>query len=206
MKKKTLVVVIAVGALVLATVFGAAMVGAQDGGKRSGILGRAAEILGIEQADLEDALEQAKSEAADAKMAEFLASSVTAGKITQAEADAISDWLAARPELSDDAGRKAGRLIGPFGGSFSAEKLDWLVTKGLISEDDRTALGNWLDDRPEAAGKLMPEGKDWGRGKGKGHFGKGRGGFGKGGCPGKSGDYDGWKSKAESSKGLGSKT
>ncbi len=59
---------------------------------------RLAQILGIEQSKVEDALKQARKELAEERLKEKLQRMVEAGKLTQAQADEYLAWHQARPE------------------------------------------------------------------------------------------------------------
>ena len=183
MKRKTVAVMVAIGALVLAGVMGATMAWGQTGGRADvgevDIVERAAEIVGVDAEDLKSALSQAKTEAMQAKVDAFVTGAVDKEVITADEATEIRSWLSAWPEVSGEIGRYGKfELAELHGGSErSSEKLGWMVTKGLITEQERTAIADWIEDRPEAVGRLLPEkgrfGKeDFCEGMGGGDFGK----------------------------------
>ena len=79
MKRKTLIVLLAAGALAMASIGGVLIVNADSGSGKEGIQERAAEILGVEPSALKDALAQAYREAVDAKIEAFIESAVAAG-------------------------------------------------------------------------------------------------------------------------------
>ena len=79
MKRKTLIVLLAAGALALASIGGVLIVNADSGSGKEGIRERAAEILGVETSDLQDALAQAHQEAVDAKIEALIDSAVEDG-------------------------------------------------------------------------------------------------------------------------------
>ena len=159
---------------------------AADGESRSsrmgGILVRVAEILGIEQDQVEDAFEQAIRESAAQKSADLLSKLVEMGQLTQEEADAYQEWLDARPE-GDFPGFKGygawshgffGKGHHGFAGQPDADWLSNLVEKGLLTQEQSDAYQEWLDARPEVA---FPDFKGSGE-RGRGFFGKGHDGFG----------------------------
>ena len=81
------------------------------------VLGRVAEILGVEQEQVEDAFDQAVSEQLEQRVADGLAKLVEMGVLTQDEADAQQAWLDARPEILDFPGfRGYGAWRGGFHG------------------------------------------------------------------------------------------
>ena len=188
MKRKSLIVLLSVGALALASVGGAIIVTADSGTDKEGIRDRAAEILGVEPSDLTDALSQARQEAADAKIEELIDSAVTDGDITESEATEIKDWLADRPDVSLMNGWRGrfGLMWLYSGGSEKAEAfLDKLVEAEKITEEEQTAYTEWLDDRPDAVDQLLPAPGEGKEGRFKRHW---RGGKGRNGC---GADYNG---------------
>ena len=125
--------------------------------KSSGILVRVAEILGIEQDQVENAFEQATREYAEQKSADLLSKLVEMGQLTQAAADAYQEWLEARPE-GVFPGFKGyggwghgffGKGHHGFGGQPDADLLSKLVEKGLLTQEDADAYQEWLEARPE---------------------------------------------------------
>ena len=73
-------------------------------------------------------------------------------------------------------GKKFGKSLGTV--MLTSEKLDYLVSEGVLSQADADALSAWHDARPDALAKLMPNKGDWDK-RGKGWHGKkGRHGFG----------------------------
>ena len=73
-----------------------------DAGAGKSFAERVAEILGLDSATVEDAMTQAKSDMADERVQTVLDKMVTAGKVTQAQADAYLTWHRARPEGAGD--------------------------------------------------------------------------------------------------------
>ena len=70
-----------------------------DNSQPKTLLARVAEILGIDQQNLEDAFAQARSEMQDEALDSYLQNLVNEGKITQEEADQYKVWLQARPNM-----------------------------------------------------------------------------------------------------------
>ncbi len=184
MKRKSLIVLLSVGALALATVGGVLIASGDSGSGKEGIQERAAEILGVETSDLQSALAQARREAVDAKIEALIDSAVEDGDITESEATEIRDWLADRPELAAMNGSR-----GKFGlmwlhnsGETKTDAiLDKLVEAGKITDDEVTAYSEWLEERPEAVDELLPTKDKGDRGRFKRHGrGKGRTGCGAG--------------------------
>ena len=179
MNRKSLIVLLSVGVLALASVGGVLIANADSGTGKEGIRERAAEILGVEPSALKDALAQAHKEAVDAKIEAFIDSAVADGDITESDATEIRDWLADQPELSGLDGRrgKFGLIwLHQDGNSKAGAILDMLVEKGLITEDEVTAYTEWLDERPDAVDLLLPGHNKSDRGRFKRH-GHGKGGY-----------------------------
>lgn len=107
MSKKVKVLVSVVVAILLLTVGGAVAVMAQEdptptpeaGAK--GCLARAAEILGIPQEDLVNAVKQAQQEMRQEAFIKALDRAVEQERITQQEANQIKEWWEQRPEVLD---------------------------------------------------------------------------------------------------------
>jgi uncharacterized protein YggL (DUF469 family) len=158
----------AVGALVGATTASADFRSGSHGGE---VLDRVASILGIERTELDDAFDQAKSEIKDEKQAEALVALVEAGTLSDAEAAEIVDWLNSRPSSIEGINpqtRNVFKFHNVFKGdepsiaalpipSISPELLARLVEAGTLTQDEADAIQAWLDDRPDAADKLVPE-------------------------------------------------
>ena len=173
MKRKSLIVLLLVGALALASVGGVMIATADSGSGKEGIHDRAAEILGVETSELTDALSQARQEAVDAKIDELIDSAVSDGDITESEATEIRDWLADRPELSAMNGfrGKFGLMWLHSAGNEKAEAvLQKLVEAGKITEDEVTAYSEWLKERPDAVDQLLPAKEGGERGRFKRHW------------------------------------
>lgn len=96
-----------------------------------------------------------------ASLASELAEAVTAGYITQADADAILAWFNAIPEVSVTFGSKARAWL--FDGDGGDEDFgigrmfDMLAESGIVTEDQATEIETWLDEMPDFsfnAGKI----------------------------------------------------
>ena len=125
MKRKRWLIVSIMGA-VMALGIASGVVAAQeatgpDGDSTiRGLAARVAEILGIDETQVQDAIEQAKAEMHDERLDAHLAAMVYSGRLTQEQADEYRVWIESRPEgLSPKAfgGRgRHGRSGGHFGG------------------------------------------------------------------------------------------
>jgi hypothetical protein len=70
----------------------------EDGSPFTGFAARVAGILGIDQAQVEDAFQQAQQEMAVERLQATLDAQVEAGRITQEQADEYFQWYQARPD------------------------------------------------------------------------------------------------------------
>ena len=117
MKKKWLFVPMLAGMLVLAVAGSTAFAQSESGGEGSplsSLAGRVASILGLDEATVQDALDQARQELQDEAVQAKVDSLVEQGRITQEQADEYYEWYQARPEgLSHF--RSGGRGFGKFG-------------------------------------------------------------------------------------------
>ncbi len=155
----------AVGVLIGATAASADFRGGTGEGE---LLDRVASILGIERTELDDAFVQAKSEVQDEKQTEALAALVEDGTLTGDEATEITEWLNSQPIAFDGLGpaRKQahkGKPGHPKPGAalpipnISPEKLAAMVEADRLSQGDADAVQAWLDLRPDAVDKLVPD-------------------------------------------------
>ncbi len=165
MRKGLIIVALVVGALALALTGGATLAqsGDSDGDSRKGKFAeRVASILGIETSQVEDAMQQARTELRDEALQEKLDAMVESGKITQAQADEIKAWVQAKPE---------GAFKGFMRWKISADDLDGLVESGKITQeqaDSYTEYAAWMESRPEVLEGFKGRWSHHGRGYGKG--------------------------------------
>lgn len=186
--KKKIFVGAAIGTAGLVALTGATFAQTEGETPGAGIRDRAAEILGIAPEELQDAVQQARSEHREDQLAERLASAVEEGVITQAEADEITSWLDAMPEALEDA-TGSGKRHGfghVVGAAASEEKIAALVERLVeaekITEAEAEVITAWFSDAPsEALSKLGEHGDRGEHGRrGRGFsgrmFGEGHGG------------------------------
>ncbi len=115
MRKRWIVVSVVMAALAIALTGGAIL--AQDDSdddSSKSFAGRVAEILGLDEDTVADAMEQAKEDMRDEAIKAKLDALVEAGEITQDEADEYLEWLEDRPDV--DFGRGHGRGFRGKGG------------------------------------------------------------------------------------------
>jgi len=168
---------------------------------------RVASALGRDVESVAKAFQQAQKEAWDARLQERLDRLVSAGRLTQEQADALRAWLAQRPDVSVGPFRPVGqpslqRVAEILGVDLKAledavaqarravaeealsRHLSRLVEQGRISQEQADALLEWFRSRPEGVqdlGGLIGPGKPHLRGHNFGPW----GGPGMGGGPGK---------------------
>ncbi len=118
MRKRTLVAALAVGLLTLAVVGGAvlAQTSDEDDGAGKGFAARVAEILDLEEADVEAAMEQARADMLDERLDAHIDRLVERGVLTEEQAEEYRTWLDDRP---DDLPQLGGRGRGPGRHSFA---------------------------------------------------------------------------------------
>lgn len=99
-----------------------------------------------------DLYEHAESDDGES-LASQLAEAVTAGYITQEDADAILAWFNSIPEVSATFGSKARTwLFDGDGGDedFGISRMfDMLAESGLVTEDQATEIETWIDEMPD---------------------------------------------------------
>ena len=124
------------------------------------VMARVAEILEVEQADLENAFKTADHEQADARFAAYTAKLVSDEAITQEQADAALAWFNGRPT-------ETGRLAGIAVATSDTDKMDALLSRMVdaekLSQEQADAISAWHAERPDT----LPERK--GRHFRKGH-------------------------------------
>ena len=99
--------------------------------------GRIAGTLGVEEQELVDAFKQAGTEMRGEAMDNRLQKLIDEGEITQEQADEIEAWMNARPDMP---------RVGPGG-------LQYLVDEGEITQEQadeyRDEFKEWIQERPD---------------------------------------------------------
>jgi predicted secreted protein len=101
--------------------------------RQNALIERVAEILGIGQQKLEDALKQARTESSKENLDARLQELIDNGTLTPQQADEIRTWLNARPDVP---------MVPP-------EKIDEALQKGTITQDQVDALKAWQEAKPD---------------------------------------------------------
>ena len=101
MRKRWILVPVALVAMALAVATAGVALAHEDNrdSKIGNFTSRVAEILGLDEGEVEDAMNQAWQELRDEAMQSKLDSLVEEGRITQEQADEYLDWYQSRPEM-----------------------------------------------------------------------------------------------------------
>jgi hypothetical protein len=101
-RKKVILIALLAGIVLFASTAGIvlAQTGDEDDSQPKTLMCRVAEILGIEEQELEDAFTQARSEMEAAALDTYLQDLVDQGKITEEEAKQYKEWWQARPDMA----------------------------------------------------------------------------------------------------------
>ena len=125
------------------------------------VLSRAAEILGVDVVDLENALKNAHAEIREKKHESKLQEFVDSGKITQEDADEINLWRESKPE-SIKSQRKVIHTMKKEGEFKRLSKED-LASKayelGFISQLELDEITLWFGSKPTAIELIKPDKK-----------------------------------------------
>ena len=132
MRKRWVIVSVVMAALAIAITGGAIMAQDEDEDSSKTFAGRVAEILGLEDDTVADAMKQAKEDMRDEAIKAKLDALVEAGKITQEEADEYLEWLESRPDV--DFGGGFGR--GSHGKRGFGKKHGWGRFKSTSTTSD----------------------------------------------------------------------
>lgn len=109
--RRKIIVGVLISTMALAGVLAGTLSADDEGGAtpRNNVLARVAEILGLPQADVENAFEQAMTEQRDERQAEMQAARdarlqdlIDEGVLTQEQVDEWESWLEARPDNRDE--------------------------------------------------------------------------------------------------------
>jgi hypothetical protein len=102
MMKKRLLLPVAATMIVISIVTGGAIMAQENGSGETPVIesfaSRVAAILGLDEAQVQDAMDQARREMQDEALQRKLDSMVERGRLTQEQADAYLEWYQSRPE------------------------------------------------------------------------------------------------------------
>ncbi|MBM3154878.1 MAG: hypothetical protein FJ008_06030 [Chloroflexi bacterium] len=111
--------------------------------KRAALLTRVADILNIDQQKLEGAFKQALQEQLEEAFNQRLNELITAGTVTQQQADQLKAWLKSKPDIP---------AVGP-------RQIKRLIEEGKITQEQADALKAWQESRPDIPKIQPPKGK-----------------------------------------------
>ena len=135
---------VAVGAFAAGTGTSSAHFSAGDG---DGFAARVASILGLDETAVSDAMSQAKREMRAEKAQDALDDKVSAGDITQAQADEYLAWLDSAPDWASGHG---GRHFAKRANSDRLQDaLDRKVSSGDITQAQADEYLAWADSAPD---------------------------------------------------------
>lgn len=138
MRRRWIVVPVVVGLMAIGLTGGAVMAQTDEDGKSSplqSLASRVASILGIDEAQVQDAFDQAATELRDEAMQGKLAALVENGRLTQEQADEYLEWYQSRPADSFQRG-----IPGPrFGGGHRHGRRGWGPGRGGRFQPPATA-------------------------------------------------------------------
>ncbi|OGN91275.1 MAG: hypothetical protein A2Z70_02865 [Chloroflexi bacterium RBG_13_48_17] len=106
---------------------------------QSALMSQVAEILGIDQQDLENALKQAQTELREETLDARLQELITEGTLTQEQADEFKSWMETKPDVP----------VVPPG------QLEEALEKGAITQEQIDQLKAWMESKPDIPG-IMP--------------------------------------------------
>ena len=150
---KKVVVGLLVAALVAVGVMGGTVLAqSADENAVKSFAERVAEILGLDSATVENAMEQAKSDIAEERAQAWLDKMVAADKATQEQADAYMTWYEARPE---DVGDKLSFDFNPTARADLEVKLALAVTAGSITQAQADAYLARYESASDMADELV---------------------------------------------------
>jgi hypothetical protein len=122
----------------------------RDGGTRNqDFAARVAEILGLDEATVQDAFRQAHQDQQDSSLQRRLDRLVAREKLTREQAETIASWYQARPVADLPLRKMVHRRE-----ETVRRHLDRLVEKGRITGVESDAVMNWWQEKPEALSQL----------------------------------------------------
>ena len=126
--------------------------------RQGALVARVAEMLGIDQQQLEDAFKQAQSELRQEALDSRLEELVDEGTLTQEQADEFKAWIEARPDVP---------RVGP-------KQIEKLVDEGILTQEQADEYKAWIEARPDVPRlgprSLSPNQPDNWRPEGPGRF------------------------------------
>jgi DNA-binding HxlR family transcriptional regulator len=108
--------------------------------RRGALISQVADILGIDQQELENALKQAQMELREETLDTRLQELIADGTLTQEQANELESWINARPDVPN----------------IPPRQLKKALENGTITQEQIDQLKAWLKSRPDIP-KIQPE-------------------------------------------------
>ena len=133
--RKFILAAVLVTVMVIGGTAGLALAQGEDEsqGPRGVLMARVAEILDIDEQELEDAFKQAQSELREEALDTRLQQLVDEGKLTQQRAEELKAWMEARPDVP---------MVGP-------RLLMKLLDEGVLTQAQVDEYKAWMEARPD---------------------------------------------------------
>ncbi len=103
------------------------------------LIARVAEILGIDQQELENALKQAQTESREETLNARLQELIAEGTLTQEQANELKAWMEAKPDVP---------MVPPG-------QLEEALDNGIITQEQVDQLKTWMEAKPDIP-EIMP--------------------------------------------------
>ena len=148
-KKRWIAIPLAAGVLGLALTGTVIFANGGGGHAKSDTVARIAQILNLDESQVQAAFDQVHREDADQRLQSMLDRLVTAGKIDAQQSQDIMTWYQNRPE--------AAMYLGPMlfvNETALQNRLDRLVSDSVITQDEAQAVLDWYNTRPDAVDSL----------------------------------------------------
>jgi hypothetical protein len=107
--------------------------------RQGAMMSQVAEILGVDQEDLENAFKQAQTEAREENLEARLQELIAEGTLTQEQANEFKAWMEAKPDIP---------MVPP-------RQLDEALDKGIITQEQVDQLKAWMAAKPDIPA-IMP--------------------------------------------------
>lgn len=104
--------------------------------RQGALIARVAEILGIDQQELENALKQAQTESREETLDARLQELIAEGTLTQEQANEFKTWMEAKPDVP---------MVPP-------RQLEEALEKGVITQEQVDQLKAWMESKPDIPG------------------------------------------------------
>lgn len=144
---KFMVAAVLIAITLVVGVTGAALAQSHDEGRGEpgALMAQVAEILDVDQQELEDAVNQARSELREEAIHTSHQELVDEGTLTEEQVDELNAWMDDRPDVP----------------RVRARNIDRLLDDGILSQEQADEYRAWLKARPDIPKPEPGEGPDW---------------------------------------------